>query len=70
MQLPTQPSKPSLTDEWWVPAKVFAGVTSLRRVLADGNGFVLYSDGSRKTKECTKEQFEAWRRRFACTRPR
>lgn len=70
MQSQTQSSSSpaTLTDEWWIPHKAFAGQTAPRRILAEGNGFVLYSDGSRKSKECTKEQFENWRKRYACTR--
>lgn len=57
-----------IVDEWWTPGAAFTDEPSAkpRRVLAEGNGMVIYSDGSRKTKECTKEAFEAWRRKFGC----
>ena len=72
MQSKTQSSssETTLSDEWWIPNKAFAGQTAPRRILAEGHGYVLYSDGGRRSKECTKEQFERWRQRYACARAR
>lgn len=62
--------KPTMTDEWWTPDPMFDEKTAPRRILAENEETVIYSDGSRKTKECTKAQFENWRKKFGCTKDR
>lgn len=59
-----------ITDEWWTPDPILNGETPPRRVLARANGMVLYSDGSRKTKECTDAQWQNWVHKFQCRQDR
>lgn len=60
--------KPELLDEWWVPPKIFNGQVAPRHLLASNGSMLIYSDGARKTKECTKEQFDNWIAKYGCER--
>lgn len=53
-------------DDIWAPNEAFQGKVKPRRVLAVGNGHVIYSDGSRKTKECKVTVFSNWIRKYSC----
>lgn len=53
-------------DQWWTPDLALNGETAPRRVLKHANGFVMYSDGSRKVKECTEAQWDNWVHKFQC----
>lgn len=44
---------------------IFNGKVAPRRVLAVANDHVLFSDGNRKTKECTVKAFEAWLHKYS-----
>lgn len=58
----------TMTDEWWSPHPSFNGETAPRRILAESDGMILFSDGARRTKECTREQFDNWIKKFGCTK--
>lgn len=56
-----------LADDWWSPTMACNGEIAPRRILAIANGMVLYSDGMRKTKECSEAKFDTWIARYGCT---
>lgn len=59
-----QPPITPPSEGWYVPDPRFKGEYGPRWVLATGNGHVIYSVGAKRTKECTLQQFDTWRRTY------